>query len=221
VPTSLLYGATSADAMYVTFAVVAAGLLISRRALVAALGAVVLAVASFFSYALLAAGAWSALVLWRRHGIATALRVAALCALVLLAFYLALHVVTGFDPLGALEAANDAYYAPGAIATRRPYLFWLLGSPVAFLVVLGLPIAWRALRSLDRGEPTAIALAALICAAALLGFTKAETERIWLFMVPLACLAACASGPPRRLRAVLALLVAQAVGVQLLLNTIW
>jgi hypothetical protein len=87
--------------------------------------------------------------------------------------------------------------------------------------VLGLPIAWRALRSLERGEATAIALAALIGAAALLGFTKAETERIWLFMVPLACLAAGALGPPSRFRGVLALLVAQAVAVELLLNTIW
>ena len=47
------------------------------------LGAGALALAAFFSYALLAVGAWAALVRWRREGIGAALRLAALCAAVL------------------------------------------------------------------------------------------------------------------------------------------
>ena len=50
----------------------------------------------------------------------------------------------------------------------RPYWFWLFGSPVAFLLVLGLPIAWLALRALARGEALAIAIFAVIAIAAVL-----------------------------------------------------
>jgi hypothetical protein len=36
----------------------------------------------------------------------------------------------------------------------------------------------------------AIALAAVLAVAAIAGFTNAQTERIWLFLVPFACSAA-------------------------------
>jgi len=75
---------------------------------------------------------------------------------------------------------------------------------VAFLVVLGLPIAWYALRALARGESVAIALFAVLAISALLGFTKAETERIYLFLVPLACIAAAPALPERFLTPTLA-----------------
>ena len=55
----------------------------------------------------------------------------------------------------------------------------------------------------------------------MLGYTKAETERIWLFMVPLACLSAAQSQSAGRLRLVLVLLGLQALAVELLFNTIW
>jgi methylthioxylose transferase len=54
-----------------------------------------------------------------------------------------------------------------------------------------------------------------------LGFTKAETERIWLFFVPLACVGAAAVMPERRLVPVLGLLAAQAFLMQHLLGTVW
>ena len=57
--------------------------------------------------------------------------------------------------------------------------------------------------------------------AAVVGFTKAETERIWLFLVPLACVAAAPQLPTRRLTAVLRALGAQALAVELLFQTIW
>jgi methylthioxylose transferase len=52
------------------------------------------------------------------------------------------------------------------------------------------------------------------------GFTKAETERIWLPFVPLACVAAAAL-PIRRIRSVLVALGLQALAVELLFNTVW
>ena len=218
-PSTLLYGATSFDALFAARGTAAAALLVSRPRLGRAAGGPALAIGSFFSFALLGAGAWAAIVVWLRRGRAHALRLAGWSAAAVVGFYALLYAVSGFDPIGTVAAASDAYAV--GISGARPYGYWLFGSTVAFLVAMGLPLAWYALRALERGDPAAVALAAIVAVAALLGFTKGETERIWLFMVPLACLAACASGPPRRLRAVLALLVAQAVGVQLLLNTIW
>ncbi len=74
---------------------------------------------------------------------------------------------------------------------------------------------------LVRRDAAAVALAAVLAAAALAGFTKAETERIWLFLVPFACTAAAPSLADRRLRPVLALLAAQALVVQALFATVW
>ena len=102
---------------------------------------------------------------------------------------LALHGVLaagyGYDPLGALRATEAVYRA--GIATQRPYAFWVLGSPVAFAVTAG-PAAHRRLarrRRCARSAP-ALALVAIVVVSALLGFTKAEVERIWLPFVPLA-----------------------------------
>jgi methylthioxylose transferase len=218
VPASLLYGATSADAMYVTPAIAAAACLVSRRASVVAIGAAALAIASFFSYALLAVGAWAALVRWRRDGLATALRVALLCGAALVAFYAALGLISGFDVLAVLRATNERYH--DGIAHLRPYLFYLFGSPAAFLVMLG-PVAWFAARSLGARETTAVALAVVIAIAALAGFTKGETERIWVFLVPLACLSAARSLRAERLPPLLVLLAAQAIVIEALFATKW
>ena len=87
--------------------------------------------------------------------------------------------------------------------------------------MLGLPTAWMALRSLSRRDPAALALGAVVMAAAVLGFTKAETERIWLPFVPLTCVAAAASIDLRKVRPLLVALAAQALAVELLFYTIW
>ena len=61
----------------------------------------------------------------------------------------------------------------------------------------------------------------IVLVASLGGFTKAETERIWLFMVPLACAAAAPWLRTARLRAVLAFLAAQVILIELLYETVW
>ena len=106
-----------------------------------------------------------------------------------------LYGATGFDPIGTLRATEDVYRA--GIASARPYSYWLLGSPAAFLLVLGVPISWYALRALADGRTLAIAIFAVLAFAAVMGFTKAETERIWLFFAPFVCLAAAGRPRPR------------------------
>jgi hypothetical protein len=204
--------------MYVTFAMIAAACLVSKRAPVVVLGAIALAIASFFSYALLAIGAWVALVRWRRDGLATALRVALLCGAAVVAFYLALDLVSGFDVLAALRATDRRYHE--GIAHVRPYLFYLFGSPAAFVAMLG-PVAWFAARSLGARENTAVALAVVVAVAAIGGYTKGETERIWIFLVPLACLAAARSLRAERVPLVLLLCTAQALLIEALFATKW
>jgi hypothetical protein len=97
----------------------------------------------------------------------------------------------------------------------------VFGSPAAWLVLLGLPTAWLALRSVADGDPAALALWGLVLVSSLLGLTKAETERIWLPFVPLACVAAAAVTPKPRLRLLLAVLVAQSLAIELLFFTVW
>jgi methylthioxylose transferase len=218
VPTSLLYGATSGDALFATLGVLAAVGLLARRPLNRALGAGALAFAAFFSYALLAVGAWAALVRWRREGLGAALRLAALCAVVLGAVYLVVDLTTGFNLIAAIRTTDDRYHE--GIARLRPYAFWFFGSPAAFVLMLG-PVAWFAARSLAAKEANAIALAAVIAISVLAGYTKAETERIWLFLVPFACLAAARSLPARRLPVVLVAVTAQAVLIETFLFTKW
>jgi hypothetical protein len=220
-PLALLFGATSADALYELLGLLAAWPLVSRRPALRVLGAVALAVASLFAWSLLAIGAWAALLVLLREGWRAALGLAALCGVVLVAFYVVLYAATGFDPIGTLRATEQVYRL--GIARTRPYWFWLTGSPTAFFVVLGLPISWYALRRGAAGRPEALAVLGVIAIACLAGFTKAETERIWLFFAPLVCIAAAPAlaGRPRALTVVAALLAVQAVLYQLLVDTVW
>jgi hypothetical protein len=213
-PGALLYGATSADAVFLTLGLLAAWPLAAGRRLA---GAAALAVASFFAWSLLAVGAWAALVTWRRAGWRAAISLAATCGVALVAFHAVLYAAAGFDPIGTLRSTEEVYRA--GIASMRPYWYWLFGSPVAFLVVLGLPISWLALRALGRRDELALAIFAVIAIAAVGGFTKAETERIWLFLAPFVCLAAATERAP--LRPLLAALAVQAVAYELAFETIW
>jgi hypothetical protein len=55
------------------------------------------------------------------------------------------------------------------------------------------------------------------------GYTKAETERIWLFFAPFVCLAAARAlaGRPTAVRMIVAVLAAQALLHELLFDTVW
>ncbi|MEP6952747.1 MAG: hypothetical protein ABI950_01650 [Solirubrobacteraceae bacterium] len=218
-PAMVLFGATSADAVFAAVGLGAACLLASRRPPVRALGAVALAVAAFFSWALLAIAAWGAILAWRREGLRAAVILAVACAVAVVAFNALLYAVSGYDPIGTLRA-TEAYYR-NSLARDRPYRFWVLGSPVAFLVTVGLPVAAGLLTGVRRALAPALAIGGVIAVAALAGFTKAEVERIWLPFVPLACVAAAAALPTRRPRVIVGALAAQALLTMVAFETIW
>jgi hypothetical protein len=218
-PAMLLFGVTSADYAFAMLGMGVACLLVrdGRRALVA--GSIAAAFASFFSWLLLGIPAWAAVVTVRRRGWG---RAVALCLSVAVSVALlngTLFLLYGYNPFAALRA-TAGFYSHG-IATLRPYAFWVFGSPIAWAVMLGLPVAWLLLRSLSGRDTAALAVSLLVLASAVIGLTKAETERVWLPFVPLACVAAAGALKPRRLRLVLGLLAAQAIAVELLFFTVW
>jgi hypothetical protein len=215
-PLTLLFGVTSFDYLFATCGLAAACLLARGRH---ATGAIALALAALMSWALLAVGAWAAILVWRRRGPRAALGLAAACAVAWLALNGALAAAYGYDPIATLRATAAVYRH--SVAAVRPHAFWAFGSPVAWGVMLGVPIAAGTLRALARGDDAAIALAAVLAIAAAAGFTKAETERIWLFFVPLACVAAAPLVARARLGPAVAALVAQALVVEVLFDTIW
>jgi hypothetical protein len=210
-PGALLLGATSADAVYCTLGLLAAIPLAANRPL---LGGAILGVVTLFAWSLLAIAAWAAILILARDGLKPAVRFSVLAAASALAVIAAFSLATGFDPLGTLHATSRVYAL--GIADRRPYAFWVFGSPVVFAIVLGIPIAWLALQS---SSPAAIAIGAVILVSALAGFTKAETERIWLFLAPLVCLAAAPL--VRRHRTLAAALAIQALAYGALMDTVW
>ena len=109
-PAMVLFGATSADAVFAAVGLGAACLLAARTPWVRALGMVALAVAAFFSWALLAIAAWAAILAWRREGLRAAIVLAAGCALAVVAFDAALvRGLSGYDAIGTLRA-TEAYY---------------------------------------------------------------------------------------------------------------
>jgi hypothetical protein len=219
-PGALQFGATSADAVYLALGLLAAWPLAAAGRALRLLGAGVLALGSFFAWSLPAVGAWAAVVALRRHGLRSAAELVIVCGIVLLGAQGAVAALTGFDPIGTLQSTEQVYRL--GVASTRPYAFWVAGSPTAFLLVLGLPIAWLAVRALAEGDDLALAIFAVIAASAVLGFTKAETERIWLFLAPYVCLAAATRlRPGPILTVVLAGLAIQALAWEALWNTIW
>ncbi len=218
-PGLLLFGTTSADAVYAALGVAAAALLVRPSWRGRWAGAVVLAIAAFCSWALLAVGAFAVLVAWQREGPRSAARLAVVCALPFLVLNAFLAAAYGYDPIGTLRATEAVYRR--SLAEVRPYWFWVFGSPIAWMVCTGLPLSGGWLVAARRRDPGAVALAAVVAIASILAFTKAETERIWLPFIPLACAAAATVIPPHRLRAVLLVLAAQTLLTQLLFETVW
>src|SRR5215217_5296483 len=173
-PALVLFGVSSYDVVFAAIGALAACGLVSRSPWWRAAGVVVFALGTLMSWALLGVGAWAAVLAWRRQGLRAALALAAACAVTTFALDGALALATGYDPIGALRATEQVYR--NSLASRRPYAFWVLGSPVAWAVMLGPPIATAALAGLAARRPEAIALAVVVAVAALGGFTKAETE---------------------------------------------
>jgi hypothetical protein len=217
-PVVLLFGVTSFDAVYAACGTATAWLLVVPRRRAA--GAAALAVSAFMSWALLGVAAWAAIVVWRREGLRAAALLSVACAGALLAFNIILAGAAGYDPIGTLRATEQVYR--DSVSQQRPLWFWAFGSPVAWGALLGPPIVALLLRSATAARATGLATVIVVAVAAGGGFTKAETERIWLFLAPLACVAAAPHLRSRRATTqFLGALAAQALALQLLVGTVW
>lgn len=224
-PSALVYGASASDALFATLGMAAATVLVLRpsgsalRRVALPLGAALLAMASFFAWSLLGMAAFAALVVLGRDGPRRAVALGVACAAALVAFYTGLWALTGYDVIGSLRRVEEVYRF--SVASVRPYAFWLFGSPAAFLIGAGLPVLWFAALAVQRRHRGAVAIAGVIVIASVLGFTKAETERIWLSFLPLVCLAAATVLPRRWLAPALTVMVAQAYLTQIFVYTVW
>jgi methylthioxylose transferase len=232
-PLTVLYAATAADAMWAP--VLAGGALAAHRGLErrswrwTAAGGVLLWAASMMTFAavlvlpFLAVRALARLREQRAWVLAWAAATTAVVVVLVSLCWLA----TGYEPFAAVAAVNRFWsVAPG---TNRIYWIWVFGNLLAFTGMLGFPLAagmlvgcWRALRARAWGSFEVATLACLL-AGALWGHTKGEVERMWQFLVPFAVVVAVRQ--LRRWRAplplVAALLVGQAVAVQVLFFTRW
>jgi hypothetical protein len=233
-PMTVLYTATSADAVFAV--ALASAVLAAHRGLVrhswvwTVTGGALLWAGSMLTYAAVlllvfllvrAAGRLRREPGWVwRWAAATAGTVLGLAGL--------LWVATGYDPVAAVRAVHAAYQAaPGS--AHRPYLPWLVGDPIAFGGMLGVPLfgalvaraaavaRQRAWTSFDA------AMVACLLAASSWGFSRGEVERIFLFLVPLALVPVVRQLRAWRasLPAVAALLVIQTLAVEVLFYTRW
>jgi len=219
-PAILLFGVTSADYAFAGLGMLVACLLVRRSTWALIAGGCAAALATFFSWLLFAIPAWAALVVLQRDGWRAAARVSLAAGAGVIAFNAALAVAYGYDPFSALSATS-VEYSSLATSTTRTYAYYLFGAPTAWTVMLGLPTMWFGLRALGARDVAAVAVAALIVAASLLGFTRGETERIWLPFTPLACVAAAAVVPVGRLRPPLTIMAVQALAIEVLFFTVW
>jgi methylthioxylose transferase len=233
-PVVVLYTATSADAV---FAVALAGAaLAAHRGLVrrswawTLTGGALLWVASMLTYAaaLLLVFLLVRVVGRLRSELGWVLGWAAATAGTVVGLAGLLWLATGYDPVAAVRATHAAYQAaPGSAG--RPYLPWLVGDPIAFGGMLGIPLfaallagAAAVVRQRAWAGFDAAVLACLLAASSW-GFSRGEVERIFLFLVPLALVPVVRQLWVWRapLPAVAALLVAQTLAVQLLFYTRW
>jgi hypothetical protein len=133
--------------------------------------------------------------------------------------YGALDAAFGYSLPAAMSAAVATQKGIMA-ATHRPYLIWLGMNAYGWVVFLGPGLAllagaaWftRGIREGGLGRLTEALVAALLVLL-LAGTTRGEVERIWVFLMPLAALAAARLlgrfPPALRLWAPVALIVAQ------------
>ena len=135
----------------------------------------------------------------------TVIRAAALAAGLLLP-WLGLALFAGYDPWASFQAAMVQHRA--IAVTSRSYSTWLLWNPYDLLLLLGPAVAGLAAAALrPRRERTAgfRALAwgwwVLLAVLVVSGSVRGEAGRIWLFLMPFACVlaggAAIERWPPR------------------------
>jgi methylthioxylose transferase len=234
-PVTVLYVATSADAMWAPVlagAALAADRGLRRRSWPwTVAGGVLLWLASMLTFAavlVLPFLAVRALAVRAADGWGWVLRWAAASTAVVLGLAGLLLATTGYDVLAAVAAVDDFWSAaPGT--GQRVWWVWIFGDLIAFAVILGFPLTAAlvarlagVVRERAWGSFEAATLTALL-AAACWGHTRGEVERMWQFLVPFAVVVAVRQ--LRRWRAslplVAGLLLGQALAIQVLFSTRW
>ena len=234
-PVTVLYVATSADAMWAP--VLAGSALAADRGLQrrswgwTVAGGVLLWLASMLTFAaalVLPFLAVRALAVRAADGWGWVLRWAAATTAVVLGLAGLLLVTTGYDVAAAVAAVDDFWSnAPGT--TQRVWWVWIFGDLVAFAVILGFPLTAAVVARLATvvrerawGSFEAATLAAVL-AAACWGHTRGEVERMWQFLVPFAVVVAARQLLRWRasLPLVAGLLLGQALAIQVLFYTRW
>jgi hypothetical protein len=234
-PVTVLYVATSADAMWAPVlagAALAADRGLRRRSVAWTLaGGVLLWLASMLTFAavlVLPFLAVRALAVRAADGWGWVLRWAAATTAVVLGLAGLLLATTGYDVFAAVAAVDDFWsQAPGT--GQRVWWVWILGDLIAFAVILGFPLtaalvarAVAVVRERAWGSFEAATMAALLAAAGW-GHTRGEVERMWQFLVPFAVVVAVRQLLRWRasLPLVAGLLGGQAVAIQVLFYTRW
>jgi hypothetical protein len=234
-PVTVLYIATSADAMWAP--VLAGAALAADRGLQrrswrwTAAGGVLLWLASMLTFAaalVLPFLAVRALAVRAAAGWGWVLRWAAATTAVVLGLAGLLQVATGYDVLAAVAAVDDFWsHAPGT--GQRVWWVWIFGDLIAFAVILGFPLTAALVTRLvgavrERAWGSfEVATGAALLAAASWGHTRGEVERMWQFLVPFAVVVAVRQLLRWRasLPLVAALLLGQALAIQVLFYTRW
>jgi hypothetical protein len=234
-PVTVLYVATSADAMWAPVlagAALAADRGLQRRSFgwtVAGGGLLWLASMLSFAAALVlpflavralaarAAAGWGRVLGWAAATSAVVLGLAGLA-----------WVATGYDVVAAVAAVDDFWSrAPGT--QQRVWWVWIFGDLVGFAAILGFPLAAAlavrlaaVVRERAWGSFEAATAAALLVAACW-GHTRGEVERMWQFLVPFAVVVAARQLLRWRagLPLVAGLLLGQALAIQVLFYTRW
>jgi methylthioxylose transferase len=234
-PVTVLYVATSADAMWAPVlagSALAADRGLQRRSWSWTLaGGVLLWLASMLTFAaalVLPFLAVRALAVRAASGWGWVLRWAAATSAVVLGLAGLLWAATGYDVVGAVAAVDDFWsHAPGT--EQRVWWVWIFGDLIAFAVICGFPLTAAVvarlaavLRERAWGSFEA-ATAATLLAAACWGHTRGEVERMWQFLVPFAMVVAARQLLRWRasLPLVAGLLLGQALAIQVLFYTRW
>ena len=216
-PAMLHFGATSADAVYLTLGLLAA---IAAARASRWLGALALAVVD--AVRLVAARGRAP---GRRSSSSPATASRPRCKLGVIIGAVAARLPGAVRARHRLRpdrhaAGHAARSTSSGSPSRRPYAYWLFGSPTAFLLILGVPIAWLALTAPRAGTPEALAIFAVLAdrdvARLHQGRDRAHLALPRAARVPRA---------PRRSSAarqlLVALLAVQAVVYELLFDTLW
>ena len=217
-----IWVATSADAFYagvsawaVALLVLATGRRDRRGARYALAGGVLFGVTAFLSYGLVLLALIPVAVSCRRRR----------CAPLVIAGAGAVAVFAGFAFAGfwwfdGLAATRARYFA--GVASRRPYLEFLLVNVACFAIALGPALAVALGRLRDRRVWLLVGAALVaVAVAGLSGMSKGEVERIWLPFALWLLPAAAVLGLGARRAQWLALQVVFTIGLQTLVRSPW